>query len=87
MVGIGTAVLGYSDRDITRTAKNVIDNGSMTTLNPPEDVELAEMLLKIHPWADKVRYARTGGESISVIRLARAYTKRKNSFLWLSWLV
>ena len=54
MVGIGTAVLGYSDRDITRTAKNVIDNGSMTTLNPPEDVELAEMLLKIHPGQTKL---------------------------------
>ena len=91
MVGIGTAVLGYSDRDITRTAKNVIDNGSMTTLNPPEDVELAEMLLKIHPWADKVRYARTGGESMSVaIRLARAYTKKEKILFcgyhgWFDW--
>ena len=49
----------------------------MNTLNPPEDVELAELLIKLHPWANNVRYARTGGETMSVaIRLARAYTRR-----------
>ena len=47
----------------------------MTTLNPPEDVELAEELLKIHPWAGSVKYARTGGESMAIaIRLSRAFT-------------
>ena len=47
----------------------------MTTLNPPEDVELAEVLLKIHPWAGSVKYARTGGESMSIaVRLSRAFT-------------
>ncbi len=91
MVGIGTSVLGYSDEDITKTAKHIIDNGSMTTLNPPEDVELAELLLKIHPWADKVRYARTGGESMSIaVRLARAYTRKEKILFcgyhgWFDW--
>ena len=48
----------------------------MNTLNPPEDVELAEMLLKLHPWSEGVRFCRTGGESMSIaIRLARAYNK------------
>ena len=77
MVGIGTSVLGYSDKDINSAALSAIRSGSMTTLNPPEDVELAEELLKIHPWAGGVRYARTGGESMSIaIRLSRAFTKR-----------
>ncbi len=77
MVGIGTSVLGYSDEDINKTAIKAIKSGSMTTLNPPEDLELAELLLKIHPWADSVRYARTGGEAMSVAaRLSRAYTGR-----------
>ena len=49
----------------------------MNTLNPPEDVELAEMLLKLHPWAQNVRYCRTGGETVAAaIRLARACTKK-----------
>ena len=50
----------------------------MNTLNAPEDVELAELLLKIHPWAQSVRYCRTGGESMSIaIRLARAFTNKE----------
>ena len=77
MVGIGTSVLGYSDNDINLSALKAIKSGSMTTLNPPEDIELAEELLKIHPWAQSVKFARTGGESMSIAaRLSRAYTKK-----------
>ncbi len=91
MVGIGTSVLGYSDKDINSTAYKVIKSGSMTTLNPPEDVELAEELLKMHPWAGSVKYARTGGESMSIaIRLSRAYTKKDKILIcgyhgWHDW--
>jgi len=78
MVGVGTSVLGYSDKSINETAIKAIKSGSMTTLNVPEEVELAEMLTKIHPWADSVKYARTGGESMTIaIRIARAYTKKE----------
>ena len=35
------------------------------------------MLINLHPWAESVRYCRTGGESMSIaIRLARAHTKK-----------
>ena len=75
MVGIGTSVLGYADKDINAAAFKAIKSGTMTTLNPPEDVELAEELLKIHPWAGSVKYARTGGRSMAIaIRLSRAFT-------------
>ncbi len=78
MVGIGTSVLGYSDPDINKKAIDMMKRSSMNTLNAPEDVELAEILLKLHPWADNVRYCRTGGESMSIaIRLARAYNNRE----------
>ena len=49
----------------------------MTTLNPIEDLELAERLIDIHPWAEQVKYARTGGEIMSMaVRIARAATGR-----------
>lgn len=77
MVGIGTSVLGYSDPTINRVAVKALNSSPMNTLNPPEDVELAEMLIKLHPWSEGVRFCRTGGESMSIaIRLARAYNKR-----------
>ncbi len=78
MVGVGSAVLGYSDTDINKAANKALKSGSMTTLNVPQEVELAEVLTKIHPWANSVRYARTGGESMSIaIRIARAYSKKE----------
>ena len=77
MVGIGTSVLGYSDPTITKAAIKAIKASPMATLNAPEDVELAELLLKIHPWAESVRYCRAGGETMSIaVRLARAYTNK-----------
>jgi len=77
IMGVGACILGYADEDVNEAVKSVVDSGSMCTLNSPEEVELAETLLKIHPWAEQVRYARTGGEAMSVaIRIARAATKK-----------
>ena len=78
MMSAGTCALGYADPDINKTAMRVIQDGSISTLNPPEDVELSELLIKDNPWADSVKFARTGGESMSIaVRLARAYTKKE----------
>lgn len=75
--GIGANVLGYGDPDVDAAVKSAIDKGSSSSLNCPEDVELADLLCELHPWAEKVRYARTGGESMAVaVRIARAYTGR-----------
>ena len=78
LVSAGTCVLGYSDKDVNKASIKAIKSGSISTLNPPEDVELADMLLKDHKWAGGVRYVRGGGESMRIaVRLARAYTKRE----------
>jgi glutamate-1-semialdehyde aminotransferase len=75
--GIGACILGAADPDVDGAVKSVIDRGSMSTLNAPEEVELAELLCTIHPWADMVRYARTGGEAMAMaVRIARAKTRR-----------
>ena len=75
--GIGANVLGYADPDVDAAVHKAIDAGTSCSLNCPEDVELAELLCSIHPWAQMVRFARTGGEAMAVaVRLARAYTGR-----------
>jgi len=54
-----------------------IKDGNMSTLNCPEEVYLAEKLIELHPWADMVKFARSGGEINSIaIRIARAATGR-----------
>src|SRR3989339_1426557 len=76
-MGIGACILGYADEDVNLAVKNCIDNGSMATLNAPEEVELAEMLIELHPWADMARFARTGGEAMAIaVRIARASSGR-----------
>jgi glutamate-1-semialdehyde 2,1-aminomutase len=71
--GIGACVLGFSDPDVDDAVRAAIDSGSMATLNCPEEVELADLLCELHPWADMVRYARCGGEAMAIaIRIARA---------------
>ena len=78
-MSVGTNSLGYSHSEVDNAVKKVIQNGNMSTLNCPEEVYLAKKLIKMHPWAKKVRFARTGGEANSIaIRLARASTSKIN---------
>ena len=75
--GVGACLLGYGDPDVTAAVVERVKNGSNCSLNPPEEVALAERLLDIHPWAEQVRFARGGGEIASVaVRIARATTDR-----------
>jgi len=77
IMGVGACPLGYADPDVDAAVKRAIDAGSQCTLNAPEEVELADVLLGLHPWAQMVRYARTGGEAMAVaVRIARAHTGR-----------
>lgn len=76
-MGIGTCILGYADPDVNRAVKAVIDDGNMSSLNAPEEVTCAELLVSLHPWADMVRFARTGGESMAIaVRIARSYSRK-----------
>ena len=75
--GIGACILGAADPDVDKAVVHAISRGSMSTLNAPEEVELAELLCSVHPWAQMVRYARGGGEAMAVaVRIARASTGR-----------
>jgi len=75
--GIGAALLGFRDPDVTRAVRRRLELGSYSTLNSVDEVTLAETLCDIHPWASQVRYARTGGEAMAVaVRIARATTGR-----------
>lgn len=76
-MAVGSCLLGYADPDVNKAVKDAVDRGSMSTLNAPEEVELAELLCKIHPWAQMVRYGRGGGEAMAIaVRIARAHTNR-----------
>ena len=77
IMGIGTNTLGYGDPEVDDAVRRAIDSGNMSTFNCPEEVYLAEKLIELHPWADMVRFARSGGEANAIaIRIARAASGR-----------
>lgn len=77
IMGVGTNLLGYGHEAVDAAVRRVVDAGNMSTLNAPEEVELAERLIELHPWAEMARFARTGGEANAVaIRIARAASGR-----------
>ena len=73
IMGIGTNTLGYGYDDVDKAVLETVKKGNMSTLSCPEEVYLAEKLVEMNPWADMVRFARSGGEANSIaIRIARA---------------
>ena len=77
LMGVGSCLLGYNDPDVTAAVVDRVQSGSMCTLNNPEEVELAQLLVQLHPWAQNVRLARTGGEAMAIaVRIALARTRR-----------
>jgi glutamate-1-semialdehyde 2,1-aminomutase len=74
---VGACPLGYADADVDAAVVEAIEAGTTATLNCVEDVDLADLLCELHPWADMVRYARSGGEAMAIaVRIARAATGR-----------
>ena len=91
IMGIGTNTLGYGHAEVDEAVRQTVSSGNMSTLNCPEEVYLAEKLVELHPWADMVRFARSGGEANAIaIRIARAASgKDKVAFCgyhgWHDW--
>ena len=90
-MGIGACLLGFNDDEVSEAVVRTVRDGSFSTLNPPEEVELADRLVAIHPWASWARFARGGGDTAAVaIRIARAATGRSKVLIigyhgWHDW--
>ncbi len=91
IMGIGCNTLGYGRPEVDDAVRRTVDLGNMATLNAPEEVELAQKLIELHPWADMARFARSGGEANAIsIRIARAASGRDGVALcgyhgWHDW--
>ena len=79
LMSVGTNLLGYSNEKIDRYIKKIISQGNMSSLNCYEEVQLANKILKLHKWAEAVKFAKTGGEANAIaIRISRAVTNKDN---------
>ena len=91
IMAVGACILGYSDDYVDARVMDAIKKGVNSTLNCPEEVELAEKLIDLHPSFDRVRFCRSGGEAMSIaVRIARAKTGRDTVLFsgyhgWTDW--
>jgi len=78
MMAFGALPLGHAHPSIVDTVRNTIETGSHFAAATTVEVELAELICKLVPAAEKVRFCNTGTEAVmAAVRLARGYTGRK----------
>jgi glutamate-1-semialdehyde 2,1-aminomutase len=71
VMGAGNSVLGYGDPDVDHAVHDAISRGNVSTLNCEEEVELAEVMLKLNPKMDMVRFGRSGNDACQIaLRIA-----------------
>lgn len=76
-MGVGSCIFGYNYEPLNREVIKSIKKSVNTTLNCPEEVELAKLLLKSDKFAGSVKFARSGGEAMGIaVRIARAASGR-----------
>ena len=74
----GPLILGHSDPEILEAVVQAAHNGTSFGASTPTEADLAELVIGAFPAIEKVRFVSSGTEAtMSAIRLARAYTKRK----------
>jgi len=78
-MAIGPISLGYAYPAVDNAIRAQLENGITFSLMHPLEVEVAELISEVIPGAESVRFSKTGCDVTSAaIRLARAYTGRKN---------
>jgi glutamate-1-semialdehyde 2,1-aminomutase len=74
----GPLILGHAAPAVMDALTAAIRNGTSFGASTPAEADLAELVISAFPHMQKVRFVSSGTEAtMSAIRLARAYTKRK----------
>lgn len=76
-MGVGPLSLGYAYDKVDEAIKKQLKDGITFSLMHPLEVEVAQLINKVVPNAESIRYSKTGADVTSAaVRLARAYTGR-----------
>lgn len=74
----GPLIFGHAESSVLDAIVSAVCNGTSFGASTPSEADLAELVLSAFPQMQKVRFVNSGTEAtMSAIRLARAYTKRK----------
>jgi glutamate-1-semialdehyde 2,1-aminomutase len=74
----GPMILGHADPEVVEAVTRATENGTSFGASTPAEIELAELVTEAFPSVEMMRFVSSGTEAtMSAIRLARAFTKRK----------
>jgi glutamate-1-semialdehyde 2,1-aminomutase len=74
----GPQILGHAAPTVVEAVISAARNGTSFGASTPAEADLAELVISAFPHMQKVRFVSSGTEAtMTAIRLARAYTKRK----------
>jgi glutamate-1-semialdehyde 2,1-aminomutase len=77
-MGNRVIILGHAYPAVNEAVKRQIDRGVNFTRPGYLELELAEFLLSMHPWAEMVKFGKNGSDvTTAAVKLARAFTGRK----------
>jgi glutamate-1-semialdehyde 2,1-aminomutase len=74
----GPMILGHADPEVVDAVTRAAEDGTSFGASTPSEVELAELVTQAFPSIEMMRFVSSGTEAtMSAIRLARGFTKRK----------
>lgn len=74
----GPLILGHAEPTVVEALLSAAVNGTSFGASTPAEGDLAELVIEAFPHVQRVRFVSSGTEAtMSAIRLARAFTKRK----------
>jgi len=77
LCGLGPIVLGYGYPEVDNAIRDAITSGILFSLPHRLEIEVSELLCKMIPSAEMVKFSKTGsGSATGAVRGARAITKR-----------
>ena len=90
-MALGAVAFGYADPDVTDAVVAAARAGHVAGLSHTLEVTVAEQLREQVPFAERVRFLKTGAEAVAAaVRIARTHTGRSRVlgsgyFGWLDW--
>jgi glutamate-1-semialdehyde 2,1-aminomutase len=91
VMALGAVGLGYADPEVSRAVREAVERGTIGSLSPVEEEQLASQLGNAIPMLQEVRFLKTGAEAVAAaVRVARTHTGRDRVVGcgyhgWLDW--
>lgn len=93
IMALGPVLLGYQFKPMDMAIKEQLQSGISFSLTHPLELEVAELLIKMIPCAEMVRFGKNGSDSTAAaVRLSRYITKKDHILFcgyhgWHDWYI